>query len=197
LSGCNEVGASTKSFLEAFRIQESILQLRTTARKLVRLFKKFLESWSFRSSMFTSTSHTTFSIKKEQKLECGPPSLPAGSVWTTSGKLVRTSEFEHIVSDNLYVNKLQCVMPLVLYVQHGSCLFGIHERMGAMCVVLANRWPSRVIQVKRCSFYRHNTSAYSTCDPYLSFHCPSVLFMHDISSLVTILEEPGWLRQES
>jgi len=136
LSGCNEVGASTKSFLEAFRIQESILQLRTTARKLVRLFKKFLESWSFRSSMFTSTSdvdtHTTFSIKKEQNLEFGPPSLPAGSVWTTSASQV-----------------------------HGSCLFGIHERMGAMCVELANRWPSRCIQVKRCSFYRQHTSAYS------------------------------------
>lgn len=26
-------------------------------------------------------------------------------------------------------------------------------------------------------------------DPYLSFHCPSMLFMYDISSLVTILEE--------
>lgn len=42
--------------------------------------------------MFTSTSdvdtHTTFSIKKEKKLECGPPSLPAGSVWTTSASEV-------------------------------------------------------------------------------------------------------------
>lgn len=35
------------------------------------------------------------------------------------------------------------------------------------------------------------------CDPCLNFHCPSMLFMHDISSLVTILEEQGGLRQES
>lgn len=113
MSRCDEVGASTKSFLEAFRIQESILQLRTTAKKLVMLFKKFLESWSLRSSMFTSTSdvdtHTAFSIKKEEILECGPKP----SCWKcldnkckSSGKLVRTSEFEHIVSENLSVNKL-------------------------------------------------------------------------------------------
>lgn len=28
-------------------------------------------------------------------------------------------------------------------------------------------------------------------DPYWSFHCPSMLFMYDISSLITILEELG------